>query len=342
MGNVHVFDMSKPAPKSPKRSKGITPILKQSPNVSSDEETEYLIPKRTPIPKSPKSSRNTGTIQSKAFLDEVISELKNHQQKVNNDLVSIPIPQKQETEKKSYGHCRSPSSHDFFKSQMSPPNEPKVKQTNQQSQTQRNLIEDQVINSAEKYQVVIDITGCKKDEIQIKAKENVLSVDGKLLEVKPDGTKVTISFSKRFNLPNDCQMSAITSNVSNNQLLITAPKKTLVKTGFRSVPIVFSQENSKDDKKQKSPEQHTERLGRKLSKLGQKYSEIDQSIEKDEKPTPKNDRIFGIRHGQNMKPIEMPGFDFQPQVFKFENGFQNLDDLKKNFENDFQKFCHFL
>merc|ERR550534_1026047 len=32
----------------------------------------------------------------------------------------------------------------------------------------------------------------------------------------------------------------------------------------------------------------------------------------------------------------MPGFDFQPPVFKFENGFQNLDDLKKDFENDFQ------
>merc|ERR1712204_19188 len=166
-----------PSPKSPERSKIITPILKQS-------ATDC------------KQSRNIGTMQSKAFLDEVISELKNHQQKVNNDLVSIPIPQKQETEKKSYGHRRSPSSHDFFKSQMSPPNEPKIKQTNKQSQIQRNLIEDQVINSTEKYQVVIDITGCKKDEIQIKAKENVLSVDGKLLEVKPDGTKVTISFSK--------------------------------------------------------------------------------------------------------------------------------------------------
>merc|ERR1739838_542292 len=113
-------------------------------------------------------------------------------------------------------------------------------------------------------------------------------------------------------------------------------KKILVKTGFRSVPIMFSQETSNDDKKQKSPEQHTERLGRKLSKLGQKYSEIDQSIEKDEKPMLKNDRIFGIRHGQNMKHIEIPGFDFQPPVFKFENGFQNLDDLKKDFENDFQ------
>ena len=74
--------MSKPAPKSPKRSKVITPILKQSPNVSSDEEIDYLKPKRTPIPKSPKSSRNTGNIQSKAFLDEVINELQNHQQKV--------------------------------------------------------------------------------------------------------------------------------------------------------------------------------------------------------------------------------------------------------------------
>ena len=43
---VHVFDMSKPAPspKSPKRPKIITPILKQSPNTSSDEECDYLPP----------------------------------------------------------------------------------------------------------------------------------------------------------------------------------------------------------------------------------------------------------------------------------------------------------
>ena len=95
---VHVFDMSKPAPspKTPKRSKIITPILKQSPNTSSDEECDYLPPtykqaqpicKQTqPIYKQSepdcKQSRNTGTMQSKAFLYEVISELKNHQQKV--------------------------------------------------------------------------------------------------------------------------------------------------------------------------------------------------------------------------------------------------------------------
>ena len=88
---VHVFDMSKPAPspKTPKRSKIITPILKQSPNTSSDEECDYLPPtyKQTqPIYKQSepdcKQSRNTGTMGSKAFLDEVISELKNHQQKV--------------------------------------------------------------------------------------------------------------------------------------------------------------------------------------------------------------------------------------------------------------------
>merc|ERR1712212_1456268 len=96
--NVHVFDMSKPAPKSPKRSKVITPILKQSPSVSSDEESEYLMPtkratvpqrstvaqgftvpqgstvqQRSPVPQrstvpqgsTVSQSRNTGTMQSK-------------------------------------------------------------------------------------------------------------------------------------------------------------------------------------------------------------------------------------------------------------------------------------
>merc|ERR1711936_284914 len=225
----HVFDMSKPAPKSPKRSKVITPILKQSPNMSSDEETEYLKPKKIPIPKSPKSSRNTGTMQSKAFLDEVISELKNHQQKVNNDLVTIPVSPKNENETKSYGHRRSPSSHDFFKSHTT--------------------AEDQIINSNEKYQVIIDITNCKREDLQIKAKENLLEVDGKILEAKKDGTNVTIKFSKRFNLPDVCQTKEITSIISENQLIITAPKMPEVKTGFRSVPIAFSQENSGDKTK---------------------------------------------------------------------------------------------
>jgi len=314
--NVHVFDMSKPAPKSPKRSKVITPILKQSPNVSSDEETEYLKPKKIPIPKSPKSSRNTGTMQSKAFLDEVISELKNHQQKVNNDLVTIPVSPKMENENKPYRHRRSPSSHDFFKSHTT--------------------AEDQIVNSNEKYQVIIDITNCKKEDLQIKAKENLLEVDGKILEAKKDGTNVTISFSKKFNLPNVCQTKEITSIISENQLIITAPKMPEINTGFRSVPIVFSQENSGDNKKKSTNEKEQNvRLGRKLSKLGQKFSEIDQAIEQDEKPNlrpNRSDRIFGIRHGINMKPVEMPGFDFN----SFKNDF-DCDDLSMEFENDMKK-----
>merc|ERR1719422_2023595 len=94
------------------------PIYKQNQPIGKQSEPEY------------KQSHNTGTMQSKAFLDEVINELKNHQQKVNNDLVSIPTSQKQENETKSYGHRRSPSSHDFFKNQASLPQESPNKQTN--------------------------------------------------------------------------------------------------------------------------------------------------------------------------------------------------------------------
>merc|ERR1711881_741459 len=121
-------------------------------------------PQRSTVPQGSTvpQSRNTGTMQSKAFLDEVISELKNHQQKVNNDLVTIPVSPKMENENKPYRHRRSPSSHDFFKSHTT--------------------AEDQIINSNEKYQVIIDITNCKKEDLQIKAKENLLEVDGKILE----------------------------------------------------------------------------------------------------------------------------------------------------------------
>merc|ERR1719323_2207556 len=240
------------------------PINKQNQPIGKQSEPEY------------KQIHNTGTMQSKAFLDEVINELKNHQQKINNDLVTIPIPQKQENETKSYGHRRSPSSHDFFKNQASPPQPSPVKQTDKHTEIQRNIVEDKVINSVEKYQVTIDITNCQENEIQIRAKENVLSVDGKIIETKPDRTKVTINFSKRFNLPNNCQMEAITSNISNNQLIIVAPKSQ-IKTGFRNVPIVVSQEKSVEEKIKNQQEQN-QRLGRKLSKLGQKYNEIDEKI----------------------------------------------------------------
>merc|ERR1711923_75085 len=82
-----------------------------------------------------------------------------------------------------------------------------------------------------------------------KAKENILEVNGKILEAKADGTNVTINFSKRFNLPNVCQTNEITSIISENQLTITAPKMPEIKTGFRNVPIVISHEKLEDNKK---------------------------------------------------------------------------------------------
>merc|ERR1712079_953457 len=132
----------------------------------------------------------------------------------------------------------------------------------------------------------------------------------------------------------------ITSNISENQLTITAPKIPEIKTGFRNVPIIFSQENVNDNKKKIINEkEQSARLGRKLSQLGLKYNEIDQNDETltqhDQKPTQHNekptqhnekptqhyerptfkgnrsDRIFGIRHGLNMTPIELPGFNFK-------------------------------
>merc|ERR1712223_1681520 len=200
---------------------------------------------------------------------------------------------KNENNNKSFGHRRSPSSHDFYKSYVA--------------------AEDQIINSTEKYQVIIDITNCKKEDLQIKAKENILEVNGKILEAKTDGTNVTINFSKRFNLPNVCQTNEITSIISENQLTITAPKMPEIKTGFRNVPIVFSQEIVNDNKKKIVHEkEQNARLGRKLSQLGLKYSEIDQHDEKPtqhhERPTFKgnrSDRILGIRHGLNMTPVEL-------------------------------------
>merc|ERR1712079_462837 len=125
----------------------------------------------------------------------------------------------------------------------------------------------------------------------------------------------------------------ITSNISENQLTITAPKIPEIKTGFRNVPIIISQEKVEDNKKKiVNEKEQSARLGRKLSQLGLKYNEIDQNDETltqhNEKPTQHNekptqhyerptfkgnrsDRIFGIRHGLNTTPVELPGFNFK-------------------------------
>merc|ERR1712001_332508 len=133
---------------------------------------------------------------------------------------------------------------------------------------------------------------------------------------KKDGTNVTINFCKRFNLPNQCDMKDITSNISNNQLVITAPK-TVNKSRFRAVPILLSEEKN-------------DRLEKKLKNLGRKYSEIEEA--EHENPV-KNDRFFGIRYGQNMRPVEMPGFDFSVKSDfnddAFENDFKNEFDASK-------------
>merc|ERR1711874_148529 len=99
----------------------------------------------------------------------------------------------------------------------------------------------------------------------------------------------------------------------------------------------MGQENSGDSKKKSVENEEEQNVGlvKKLSKLGQKFSEIDQAIQQDEKPTfrgNRSDRIFGIRHGINMTPVEMPGFDFN----SFKNDFDS-DDLSMEFENDMKK-----
>merc|ERR1719189_462140 len=204
---------------------------------------------------------------------------------INNDLVTIPLSPKHHDEKKSYGHRRTPLFHCFFT-------------------VHRNVIDDQVLNLTDKFQVIIDITGCKQDDLQIKAKENIIKIEGKILEAKKDGTSVTINFCKRFNLPNQCDTKDITSNISNNQLVITAPK--MVKgSRFRTIPILLSDEENSIEKKKSNEEiiAQNDRLGKKLKNLGRKYSEIEEA--EHEKPA-KNDKYSEIEEAEHEKPVEMP------------------------------------
>merc|ERR1719328_822692 len=97
---------------------------------------------------------------------------------------------------------------------------------------------------------------------------------------------------------------------------------------FRTIPILLSHEENSVEKKKSNEEiiAQNDRLGKKLKNLGRKYSVIEEA--EHEKPA-KNDKLFEIRYGQIMRPVEMPGFDFSLKSDFNDDFFKNQFDASK-------------
>jgi len=93
-----------------------------------------------------------------------------------------------------------------------------------------------------KFEVSIDTHGYKPEDLQVKIKDNVVSIEAKNEEKKDEPNSKSYAFKKfarSFTLPQGCKMQSVTSNLSKDGLLIvSAPKVEAVQhTSSRKVPI---------------------------------------------------------------------------------------------------------
>merc|ERR1712072_1046594 len=93
-----------------------------------------------------------------------------------------------------------------------------------------------------KFEVSIDTHGYKPEDLQVKIKDNVVSIEAKSEEKKDEPNSksyVSRHLAKSFTLPQGCKMQSVTSNLSKDGLLIvSAPKvEAIQQTSSRKVPI---------------------------------------------------------------------------------------------------------
>jgi len=107
------------------------------------------------------------------------------------------------------------------------------------------FLQDEVLRVKDddnKFEVSIDTHGYKPEDLQVKIKDNVVSIEAKSEEKKDEPNSKSYAckkFARSFTLPQGCKMQSVTSNLSKDGLLIvSAPKVEAVQqTSSRKVPI---------------------------------------------------------------------------------------------------------
>merc|ERR1712183_444255 len=106
----------------------------------------------------------------------------------------------------------------------------------------KTLLTPQLKDEDNKFEVSIDTHGYKPEDLQVKIKDNVVSIEAKSEEKKDEPNSKSYAckkFARSFTLPQGCKMQSVTSNLSKDGLLIvSAPKvEAIQQTSSRKVPI---------------------------------------------------------------------------------------------------------
>ena len=107
----------------------------------------------------------------------------------------------------------------------------------------------EVANDPNKFEVKLDCSHFKPEEIEVKTVDKNVIIHGKHEEKMDKHGWVTREFTRRYTLPDDCEANQIKSSLTPNGVLsIEAPKKRLepLNDNERVVPINVIHESSND------------------------------------------------------------------------------------------------
>jgi len=91
----------------------------------------------------------------------------------------------------------------------------------------------------DKFEVSLDTSQYRPDELRVNVASGVISVEGKHEEKAEDGrTMVSRQFSRKYSLPAGAKQETVVSNLSSDGVLvISAPKSPALANGDRNIPI---------------------------------------------------------------------------------------------------------
>lgn len=86
-----------------------------------------------------------------------------------------------------------------------------------------------VNEKSDKFEVTVDVSQFKPEELKVTTNNNILSIEGKHEEAQSDpnnSSSVMRQFSRKWTLPEGCKAEEVVSNLSSDGILmVTAPKK---------------------------------------------------------------------------------------------------------------------
>jgi crystallin alpha B len=107
----------------------------------------------------------------------------------------------------------------------------------------------EVISDKDKFQINIDVSHFKPDELTVKTTDNFLCITGKHDEKMDEHGYIKREFTRRYMLPKEVDPKAIVSSLSQEGILtVQAPKVAIENTNERNVPIEMGKKPALENK----------------------------------------------------------------------------------------------